>query len=258
MVRSPSDIERWHALDNPSSGSLRWIGNPELEAEKHHKIELGLSFKGDGYKAYQRSKPQGSAWSAKFSGYYDKVQDFVTLDKANGQDGILQSDLATISRNVDATLIGGSAEFAYTVNRNMSSRLIATYTYGENDTDNRPLYQVRPFEAYWLMDYADDLGVMGTWNVGSKVRFSARQDRLDDSTDTGLGMDNDGTSGSFTTLDLYGGVQLYNRVGLSFGVDNVFDKHYNEHITGEHIANVDRSAITAPGRTFFVRAVANF
>ncbi len=258
MERSPSDIERWHSLDNPASGSDRWIGNPDLETEKHHKIELGMSFKGDGYKDYQRSKPKGSSWNVGFSGYYDNVTDFVTLDKANGQSGILQSDLATISRNVDATLIGGSAEFAWNVNPNVSTKLIATYTYGDNDTDNRPLYQVRPFETYWLVDYKDDLDVIGTWNVGSKLRFSGRQDRLDDSTATGLGMDNDGTSGAFATLDLYGGVQLYNQIGLSFSVDNVFDKHYNEHITGEHVASVYKSAITAPGRSFFIRAVANF
>lgn len=256
MVRTPSNIERWHALSGPTAG--RWIGNPNLNPEKHYKAEIGVEFKGDGYKAYQRSKPEGNAWKTKFSAYYDKVNDFISLDKARGQSGVLQSDGATVSRNVDATLIGGSAEFEFNINRNLSSRLVATYTYGDNDTDNRPLYQVRPYEAYWLLDYTDDVGVAGTWNVGSKVRFSGRQDRLDDDNSTALGMDNDGVSGAFTTLDLYGGLQLYNQVGISLGIDNVFDKHYNEHVTGEHVASTTKSAVTAPGRTFFVRAVANF
>lgn len=256
MMRTPSNIERWHALSGPTAN--RWIGNPNLNAEKHYKMEVGVEFKGDEYKAYQRSNPEGSAWKAKFSAYYDKVDDFVTLDKARGQSGVLQSDSALISRNVDATLFGGVAEFELNVNRNLSSRLIATYTHGDNDTDNRPLYQVRPYEAYWLIDYTDDVGVVGTWNVGSKLRFSGRQDRLDDDTSTGLGMDNDGTSGAFTTLGLYGGVQLYNQVGLSLGIDNIFDKHYNEHITGEHVAGATKTAVNAPGRTFFLRAVANF
>jgi len=249
-------IERWHALSGPTAN--RWIGNPDLNPEKHYKAEVGVNFKGDGYKDYQRSKPQGSAWQAGFSTYYDKVDDFVTLDKARGQSGVLQSDSATISRNVDATLMGASAELAWNINTNLSTRVVANYTYGENDSDNRPLYQVRPFETYWLVDYQDDLGVIGTWNVGAKLRYSGRQSRLDDDTLTGLGMDNDGTSGAFTTLDLYGGLQLYNQVGLSLGVDNVFDKQYNEHLTGTHVANTGRTAVTAPGRSFFVRAVASF
>ncbi|WP_417831763.1 TonB-dependent receptor [Terasakiella sp.] len=256
MVRSPDNKERWHALSGPSAN--RWIGNPDLNPEKHHKAEIGVEFKGDGYKDYQRSTGQGSAWKTSFSTYYDKVSDFITYDKARGQSGVLLADNATISRNVDATLIGAKAEVQWNVNTNLATRLVATYTYGDNDSDNRPLYQVRPFETYWLVDYTDDLDVIGTWNVGSKLRFSGRQSRLDDDATTGLGMDTDGTSGAFATLDLYGGVQLYNQVGLSLGVDNVFDKEYNEHITGEHIANTARAAVDAPGRTFYVRAVANF
>jgi len=256
MMRSPHMIERWHALSGPTAN--RWIGNPDLDPEKHYKAEVGVSFKGDGYKDYQRSKPQGSAWQTGFRAYYDRVDDFVTLDKARGQSGVLQSDSATIARNVDATLMGASAELAWNVNTNLSTRVVASYTYGDNDSDNRPLYQVRPLETYWLVDYQDDLGVIGTWNVGSKLRYSGRQSRLDDDTSTGLGMDNDGTSGAFSTLDLYGGVQLYNQVGLSLGVDNVFDKKYNEHLSGTHVANTGRTAVTAPGRSFFVRAVASF
>jgi len=256
MVRSPDNKERWHALSGPSAN--RWIGNPDLDPEKHHKAEIGIEFKGDGYKDYQRSSGQGSAWKTSFSTYYDKVSDFITYDKARGQSGVLLADNAIISRNVDATLIGAKAEVQWNVNTNLATRLVATYTYGDNDSDNRPLYQVRPFETYWLVDYTDDLDVIGTWNVGSKLRFSGRQSRLDDDATTGLGMDTDGTSGAFATLDLYGGVQFYNQVGLSLGVDNVFDKEYNEHITGEHIANTARPAVDAPGRTFYVRAVANF
>jgi iron complex outermembrane receptor protein len=99
---------------------------------------------------------------------------------------------------------------------------------------------------------------MGTWNVGSNIRFSGRQSRLDDDATTGLGMDNDGVSGSFAVFNIYGGVQFYNRFGLNLGIDNLLDKHYNEHITGDHVASTTKTAITAPGRTFKIRAVANF
>ncbi|MCB2099760.1 MAG: TonB-dependent receptor, partial [Rhodobacterales bacterium] len=256
LERSPREIERWHSLSGPPTS--RWVGNPDLETEKHHQARAGLQWQGAGYRGYGRSAPDGASWLLRLDGHYDRVQDFVTLDIARGQSGVLMADGAIVSRNVSATLAGVTAEGQWNVTPNLSTRLVALYAYGENESDDRPLYQIRPFEANWLLDYQDDLGVIGTWNLGTKVRFSGRQTRVDDDSTTGLGMDTGGTAGSFTTVDLYGGFQLFNRVGVTFGVENLLDKHYHEHITGTHVASVSKLPIYAPGRTFFVRAVANF
>ena len=65
------------------------------------------------------------------------------------------------------------------------------------------------------------------------------------------------TSG-FSVLDLYAGAQLYDRVSMTAGIDNVFDKRYAVHhvvpLTGTGAAK----GVDAPGRTFFVRATASF
>ena len=161
LVRNPNNIERWHALSGPAAS--RWVGNPSLDAEKHHKAEAGVHWKGPDYRGYGRKGPEdgtflsSGAWRLGLSGFYDKVDDFVTLDRARGQSGVLLADSATVARNVDATKAGVELHAEWTLTRNLSTRALAVFTYGENDSDDRALYQVPPFEANWLVDYTDDL-----------------------------------------------------------------------------------------------------
>ncbi len=59
-------------------------------------------------------------------------------------------------------------------------------------------------------------------------------------------------------VDLYAGIQVHDRVGLRLGIENLFDKTYAEH--DPHIATDESNptAVNAPGRTFYARAVAAF
>ena len=114
-----------------------------------------------------------------------------------------------------------------------------------------------PFEANWLVDYHDDISRFGTWHTGTKLRMVAGQGRADTDPSRGSGYDSGETSG-FSVLDLYAGAQLYERISMTAGIDNVLDKRYAVHdvvpLTGTGAA----LAVDAPGRTFFVRATASF
>lgn len=262
LVRSPDNAERYTAVGHPQGGR-RWVGNPFLNPEAHHKAEIGFSWTGAHYASYGRLKPAADngfsldAMQIKASAYVDWVQDFVTLDRARMQAGIRQGDGAIISRNVDAMLAGVTLDARWNATRNLAFGVNAAYLWGQNTTDDRPLYQIAPFEANLLVDYHDYLGDIGTWNVGARVRMVANQTRVDANRATGLGMDQ-GTGKGFTTLDFYAGVQIANRISLKAGVNNVFDTQYQEHLTGSHIASPNRMAENAPGRTFFVRSIINF
>ena len=59
-------------------------------------------------------------------------------------------------------------------------------------------------------------------------------------------------------LDLYGGVEFKNKVGIRFGVANLFDKDYVEFISGDHVAALDTVVVHAPGRTFFISFHSSF
>lgn len=261
-VRSPDNIEAYHAVTNPNPAG-RWIGNPTLDPEAHHKAELGFVWTGAHYQGYgdlgMNADGPFSADNMKISlsGYVDAVDNFITFDRAHGQSGIHQRDNALIYRNVDALFAGVNFEARWNLTNNWSMAAKAAYLWGNNESDDRALYQISPLEANFLIDYKDMLGSVGTWNIGAKLRLVADQNRVDDNIRTGLGMDK-GKGKGFATLDAYGGLQIGNRWSLSAGVNNLLNADYQEHITGTHIAAATKTKINAPGRTFFFRSQLNF
>jgi iron complex outermembrane receptor protein len=257
MVRIPDNIERWHSVSG--TGSQSWVGNPGLDPERHHKLSLGGAYKTDSFLEYGRMRPDsGPSIRLGASAYYDKVKDFVTGDRARGQDGILQSDGAIVYRNVDATLAGAELDGQWNLTRNWSTRLNLAYTWGQNTSDSRALYQIAPFEANWLVDYTDYLGSVGTWNAGGRLRMVAAQTRVDSDQSTGFGADTAGQSSAFAVLDLYAGLQFNDRVAFSAGIDNLLDQTYAEHLAGAHVESPDRTVVNAPGRSFHMRGLVNF
>ncbi|PIE74130.1 MAG: TonB-dependent receptor, partial [Deltaproteobacteria bacterium] len=59
-------------------------------------------------------------------------------------------------------------------------------------------------------------------------------------------------------VDIYGGIEWKNNIGVSLGVDNVFDKQYAEFVTKNHVEVVAPKTINAPERTFWLRVNAAF
>lgn len=261
-VRSPDNIEAYHAVTHPMAQN-RWIGNPNLDPEAHHKAELGFIWTGANYKGYGQLSPNADGpfdadnMKVSLSGYVDAVDNFIAFDRAHGQTGILQNDNALIYRNVDALFAGVNFEARWNLTNNWSTAVKASYLWGNNESDNRALYQIAPLEANFLIDYRDMLGSVGTWNIGAKVRVVADQSRVDTNIATGLGMDQSEGKG-FATIDAYGGIQIGNRWSVTAGVNNLLNADYQEHITGTHVAAATKTKINAPGRNFFLRSQLNF
>jgi iron complex outermembrane receptor protein len=254
MVRTADNIERYHAVP------AQWVGNPQIAPEKHNKAQLGAVFTSPAHAGYGRMKPDaGPSVRLSASGWYDRVQDFITGDRARLQPGILVNNNAVfIYRNVEAQLAGAEIDGQWNITRNWSTRANLAYTHGRNLTDGRPLYQIPPLEATLLLDYQDQLGGLGTWNLGARLRMVASQDRVDSDRTTGFAADTGGRSSGFAVLDLHGGVQVNDRIALMAGIDNLLDQTYAEHLTGLHVEAPDKTPLNAPGRTAFVRGVVNF
>lgn len=253
LVRSPDATERYNGNGGPSA--IAEVGNPSLVPEKHYKAELGGEAKGGGYAGYGRASP-GGAWRLRASAWHDHVADFVTIDAARGQAGILETDRAVIYRNVDAAISGLSAEMQAVLTPSLATRFSLTGQRGRNLTDHRPLHQIPPFEANWSVDAFGGDADLG-WNLGARLRAVAAKRSVDDSRLTGSGQDTAGPAGAFATLDLYAGLQLGNSVAVTLGVDNVFDTVYREHIKA--VPQTSSGVMPyAPGRTLVLRSLVSF
>lgn len=238
-VRTADATERY--LNAPSTTPMmRWIGNPAIKPEQHHQIELGLNW-------------EKQALSTSAAVFYNQVSDYILRDRARGQEGILQSDGASIYRNVDATLYGFEWETAWNIDAHVTAKLDAAYVHATNTDDDMPLAQTPPLEGSASIEYAAT-----TWLLGSRLRFAADQTRVDDSTMTGSGMDA-GKTGGFAVLDLYGRYQR-NAVTLSAGVENLLDRVYAYHVNRANADpfNPEAVRVNELGRSFWLNVRMDF
>ncbi len=237
VVRTADVTERTMAADH-ATASLRWVGNPDINPEQHHQLELGAS-------------TQGTDWNLGGSVYYNRVTDYILRDNATGQAGILLSDNADIYRNVDATLTGFELSGGYDITDRINVMATAAYTYGQNEDDNRPLAQIAPLEVSTTVEYnADD------WTTGLRMRAAAKQNRADIGAVTS-GLDTEKTGG-YAVFDLYGKVASFQPFDVSLGVTNVLDKTYSNHISRASSFDNEVTKVNEPGRSFFLRVNATF
>jgi iron complex outermembrane receptor protein len=219
------------------TASMRWVGNPDLDPEKHHQLEFGMV-------------SETNDMNISGSIYYNDVDDFILYDRAHGQDGILQTDSAVIYRNIDAELYGLEFEASKSWGR-WSAGFTLAYTHADNKSDHRPIAQIPPLEGSVSLDYKS-----GPWSAGGAVRGAAKQTRVDDNTATGSGLDSEKTPG-WGVLDLHAGYKIRKQWQIEIGVKNVFDKDYAQHLNKSSAIDAG-SQVDEPGRSFWVSMNAKF
>ncbi|MDU8924608.1 TonB-dependent receptor [Pasteurellaceae bacterium LIM206] len=257
LIRQPHNAERYTALIG--SNGAGWLGNPFLQPERHNRAEFGTQWQGSGWHDYGKVKDGDitEAWQIKLNADYDKVHDFITLDRARGQSGVVARNGNVISRNVDATLIGIQLSMAKSLNRNLATRLKVRYQYGENNSDDRPLYNVRPLSIDWALDWQDYTS-FGSYNLGVSMHYAHKSSRLDNNKTSGLGYDLAQYYQSYAVVNLYGGLQFRKRFAITAGIDNLFNRQYYAFNEQPHVAALAPTAVAAPGRTYWVGLNFNF
>jgi iron complex outermembrane receptor protein len=242
-VRTADATERYLASFSRNMATnmdKSWVGNPELEPEKHHQIEAGCKW-------------AGKAWSTDLSLYYNQVTDFILRDKARGQQGVLVSNgTATIYRNVDAELYGIEWEAGYQITDALSLRANLAYVHGENTTDDRPIAQIAPLETGLGVNYTSN-----RWSIDCHLIMNTKQTRAD--IENGSGQDVQETPG-WHVVNLYGSYDILDYVKLSFGIDNLMDETYAYHVNRANADpfNPEALQVNEPGRLFWIKAGITF
>lgn len=211
-VRTADANERAMARDN-------WVGNPDIAPEKHHQFDLGVEL-------------ERAGWNLTAAAYLDKVDDYILRDQFTVA-GV------TTYRNVSATLSGielsGDWEQGgWQVAGNL------TYTYGQNDTDDRALAQIAPLMGAVSASYGKD-----AWRAGARVNFAAAQDRYDPAREPG-------PTPGYATLDLFGSYEVSDRAILVAGIDNVLDATYANHLSRSNAFDTTVTRVMEPGRTAYI------
>lgn len=233
-VRTADATERYLATNSAMAGMQR-VGNPDIEPEKHHQLDMGLSH-------------ATRQWNGTVSTYIDYVNDYIMQDLARGQSGVLVNNGATIYRNVDARLMGIEAEGKYNLAPKWALLGGAAYTYGNNQTDNDALAQIPPLSGRVGFEYTEE-----SWLLGSRLNFATRQDRTDNQTSKR----DIRQTGGYGTVDIYSKV-TFQTVDIRFGVSNLFDKNYAQHLNRSSIFDPTNVQINEPGRSVGIQLHAKF
>lgn len=239
-VRTADATERYIA-SNSGMAASRWVGNSNLEPEKHHQIELG----------YQRNQ---TSWDLDLSLFYNRVSDYILRDRAHAQTGILLADNATIYRNIDARLYGFEAGVNVRWSNHWSSVFTLAYVNAENTSDNRTIAQTPPLEGTINLEYNKN-----DWRIGGLVRAQDRQTRVEDDIGVNSGLDVGKTSG-WAVLDLFGSYEGMDDLTLSAGINNALDNTYAYHVNraGTDPFNPTAIQVNEPGREFWLKVKASF
>lgn len=233
-VRTADATERYLATNSAMAGMQR-VGNPDIDPEKHHQLDMGVSH-------------TTRQWSGTVSTFVDEVTDFIMQDTAKGQSGILVSNGATIYRNVDARLMGIEAEGKYQLHPRWTLLGGAAYTYGNNETDNDALAQIPPLAGRIGFEFSEQ-----SWMMGTRLNFATRQDRTDDQTSKR----DVRKTGGYGTVDIYSKVNVQ-PFEIRFGVSNLFDKVYAQHLNRSSIFDPTNVQINEAGRSIGLQLHAKF
>ncbi len=217
-VRTADATERAMARPN-------WVGNPDIDPEKHHQLDLGVQI-------------DKGAWYLNVNAYADWVQDFILRDQFSVA-GV------TTYRNVDAQLAGLEIAAGW-AQGNWEIWGDATYTYGENTSDNMALAQIPPLQGQVSVAYGKD-----GWRGGARVNWATEQDRIDPFRDPG-------TTSGYATLDLFGSYALSGKATLLAGINNVTDETYANHLSRSNLFDATVTQVNEPGRTIYVKLEAAF
>ncbi|WP_133407836.1 TonB-dependent copper receptor [Parashewanella tropica] len=186
----------WEIMKKNQSGAGKAF---DLETEKTTQLDIGWIYDDE--------------MTISTSLYFGKVDDYIAINDKY------------VARNVDATIFGGELAIKSPITEHISTQVIVSYSHGQNDTDDKPLGQVSPLEGKIALDYSKD-----EWSFGLLWRLVAAQNRVAIGDGNISGRDLAKSKG-FGTLAVFGGWKANDAFSVNFGIENLLDKTYAEHIS---------------------------
>lgn len=228
--RAPSYVERylWIPLEvNAGLGDgNNYVGDVTLDPEVAHKVELGLDWRTD--KAYVAPRI-----------YYHRVSDYIqgtaiapsrfnmpvigVSRNANGDATPLRFS------NVDAELYGVDLLAGIDLPADFRGDLAYAWVRGKRRDIDDDLYRIAPPRLRLNLGY-----VRPDWFLQLETVFTARQEHISQALtlDPGNANNSNAETPGYILLNLRGQAELPQGFRLNFGIENLLDLEYRDHLTG--------------------------
>jgi len=245
-MRSPSYQERYLWLPLEATAGLAdgrtYIGDVALEPEKSIELTVGIDWQSGGFKLTPEA-------------FYRDVSDFVqgvpsTNRTANMFALMMGGQLPLQYANVAAELYGIDLGYEWRIVDAWLLRGNLGYVRGKRTDEADNLYRIAPLSSFIELIYTRNRWYLSVQNVAA-----ARQDRV-------AAYNDEQQTPGWGVLHLTAGIRLNDTFNLGLGVENLFDKVYQDHLGGYNrvrdsdIPMGDR--LYGTGRNFYLKLNASW
>lgn len=245
-VRSPSYQERYLWLPMEATSGLAdgrtYLGDIDLKPETSIEFTAGVDW------AFGRFKLTPEAYYRDVSNYIQGVPS--TNPVANQFALMMGGQLPLQYANVDAELYGLDMGYEFEINAAWLLRGNLGYVRGKRTDVKDNLYRIAPLSSYLELTWRQEkyFVAMESIAASSQSKVSA--------------YNNEKPSAGWGILNLRGGYDLGRVFVLNFGVENLFDKAYQDHLGGyNRVIGSDvplRERLYSMGRNYYIKLNANW
>ena len=238
-VRSPNIYERYSwGRGSMASRMIGWfgdgngyVGNLGLRPEKADTLSAALAISGGGK----------DGWSFKIAPYYTHVDEYIDAfkladftDMMGSPTGFVQLQFANQKAEIYGIDISGAVPL-WSSSSAGTARLTAraSWLHGQNLTDHAPLYHQMPFNAALSLEHR-----IGGLETRIDLDIVTEKDRADPTR-------NEPRTGSYALLNVQLAYRI-DKVRLTLGADNLFDKAYYAPLSGMSLGDLKATGVRRP------------
>lgn len=246
-TRSPSYQERYLWLPLQATGGLAdgrtYTGNLKLDPEVASEIEIGFDLNSGGLLLSPRL-------------FYRDIADYIQGTVSTNSSALMFVSMMNMMNstsnapplefnNVDATIYGFDMDWSYRIDNRWSLGGIVNYVRGKRDDISDNLYRIAPANAVVAVNYQSN-----HYSLTFESVFYAKQNKVS-------ATNSERETAGYSVFNLKGDWQLSNELQLGFGIENMLDKSYEDHLAGyNRAANPDIARgehLPGFGRNVFAR-----
>lgn len=241
-TRAANIEERYITLATIGRDAYSYLGNPNLKAEVNNQFEIGFTGKEKLNGMFNQIKFGGSVYYSIYENYILAVVDKTKPITAS----MTMPPVITypkVFRNINNALKTGFEVFGdlkFANHFNFLTEVAYVYTENRDFHENLPL--TPPLVTRLKLGYE----LTKFW-ASVQYNLTSKQNKISNSY-------NESTTAGYQVMDIKAGFIPVKNVNLGFGLLNVFDKYYNNHLTFAYTnqTSLNGRPVTEPGRNFTV------
>ncbi len=245
--RAPMYLERFGWLPLAASAGLadgnNYVGDLNLDVETAHIAELGIDL-------------AGRNWWLRPGIFYQRVDDYIQGTSFDGTPGVIDSPVEMVSSgngdatplqfsNVEARLFGIDADYGWQLAENWRLEGVLSIVRGERRDISDDLYRISPDRLSLSLVYEQP-----QWSVSLASEGIRQQNKVSTT-------NSEAKTSGYGLMHLFANWQLNDQLQLSGGVENLFDRDYEQHLAGyNRVQNSDVAVgdrLPGTGRNLFLK-----